>query len=453
MKFEMAVPNIYFRTYGASKILDLLEEHNIRSFSLNTIVEELTEPGKGSRFPSMVDRLNRPLDGKDVIYVRNSSSFVPDGNLYNTTKIKPAQKSSLRELEQDTIPAAIAAAKERGFGVSIMDAPLAVPPQQSSHDGENFGYPWWAVVDDEYKALRIDGKRVHGVESKGCPNNPEVRNYAKARIYDIVQNYPGIDLLYVDHIELPTYTFEDNFSCFCEHCVKKSADFGVDLEAIQTALLPYFDKISTISSSELRELFESDSFKELVAWRWKSIKQFLIELREAVYVAGNNAVKFGVTGFTPAFSMFGSRDYSELADICDVVAPKFYPEHWTVVISLWLKELCGNNPNMTPQEALTVIYDKLGWGGLSLPMSQEEISVDSGSLLPMSLIDIEAKRTIKLVAGRAEIQPPVHGWGTLENWKAKLSYLAENDFGGYIWGLFHVTDAQLEAISEVSRGK
>lgn len=89
MRFEMAVPNMYF-VHGSGKVFDLLESKaGITGIGVNTIMEELTGPEQGSRFPSMVDKLNRPLDGKDVIYVRNHSTFEPDLSLYKETNIRP----------------------------------------------------------------------------------------------------------------------------------------------------------------------------------------------------------------------------------------------------------------------------------------------------------------------------------------------------------------------------
>ena len=52
-------------------------------------MEELTDAEHGSRFPSMVDKLNRPIKGKDVIYVRNHSTFMPNEELYDKTSVKP----------------------------------------------------------------------------------------------------------------------------------------------------------------------------------------------------------------------------------------------------------------------------------------------------------------------------------------------------------------------------
>lgn len=89
MRFEIAVPNMYFID-GADRVFDLLEERGgIRSIGVNTIMEEFTDAENGSRFPSMVDKLNRPIMGKDVIYVRNHSTFTPNPALYANTGVKP----------------------------------------------------------------------------------------------------------------------------------------------------------------------------------------------------------------------------------------------------------------------------------------------------------------------------------------------------------------------------
>ncbi len=447
MKFEMSVPNMYFLK-NTQEVFDLLKyKANIANIGANTIMEEFTDKEHGSRFPSMVDKLNRPIDGKDVIYVRSHSTFKPNLELYKNTNITPPPALH----DHDILKDAITKGQQEGIKFTIMDATLAIPPQTKHDKGVAFGYPYWAVVDDEFKCVRIDGKYISGVESKSCPNNPNVREYIKARIRDIVEHYPEIDAFYFDHLEFPTYTFEDNFNCFCEHCMKEAERKGVELKEIKEKLYPYYEKIEHLTEQELSELLSHEAFIELSHFKWECIKDIAIETRETIKDASNNKIKFGITGFTPAFSLFGSRNYEEIGDLCDIVLPKFYPEHWTVVMSLWIKKLCSNNSLITEKQALRVIYQHLGWDGQeNLPDDASEINADDKKLLPMSLVDFEAKRTIKLVNGKAEIRPTIHGWGSLENWQKKIEIITKNKIGAYIWGLFHINDEQMEIIRQAT---
>lgn len=446
MRFEIAVPNMYF-TDGTEEVFDLLEKKGgIRGIGVNTIMEELTDAEHGSRFPSMVDKLNRPIKGKDVIYVRNHSTFMPNEELYDKTSVKPPMPIPDAP---DILRQALTEGKDRGFFFSIMDASLAIPPQKGQSRGEKFGYPWWTVVDDEYKGVRIDGKHIIGVETKSCPNHPDIRQYVLARMRDIIGHYPEIDALYVDHLEFPTYTLEDSFSCFCQHCVARAKDTGIDLEVVRADLLPYFKNLNQLSAAELDEMFSHKSFKTLSRFRWNSIKDFARQIRETIRDASGGSIKFGITGFTPAFSMTGSRDYDEIAECCDIVLPKFYPEHWTVVLRMWVAQLCDGNSKMTDREALKVIYKHLCWSGHDLPLSIADIDVDSRRVLPMRLVDVEARRARRALGDKVEIIPCIHGWGSVENWQAKMNQLERNKLGGYIWALFHMTDEQFEVTRKV----
>ena len=448
MRFEIAVPNMYFID-GADRVFDLLEERGgIRSIGVNTIMEEFTDAENGSRFPSMVDRLNRPIMGKDVIYVRNHSTFTPNPALYADTGVKPPMPVPGAP---DILRQALTEGKRRGLFFSIMDASLAIPPQKGPNRGEKFGYPWWTVVDDEYKGVRIDGRPIVGVESKSCPNHPDIRQYVLARLRDIIEHYPEIDALYIDHLEFPTYTLEDSFSCFCPHCAAAAKRMGIDLEAIRADLLPYFERLNRLEAAQLDEVFHHDSFRALSRFRWESIKDLAAHIRATIQDAGAGSIKFGITGFTPAFSMTGSRNYQEIADYCDVVLPKFYPEHWTVVLRMWAARLCDGNPNMTDAEALAVIYKHLGWSGGDLPLSRVGLDVNTHRVLPMRLVDVEAKQTRAALGPDAEVVPCVHGWGSVRNWKTKLDELERNRLGAYIWALFHITDEQFEATREAIR--
>jgi len=453
---EVAVLTAYFQSEGTITPLKNLYNSNIKRIMLLAIVEEFCKPGEGTRFPSMATGFDRPVFGEKVIYVRPYSSFEPNMNLYKNTKVKPLPKKA----SKDYVGEAIKIAKDMGMKIDIIDAPTAVPTPSIGQ--EKWGYPYPQPGLDEYKHVRVDGKRIDGIEAKGCFNNPDVRNYALARIKDIVSHYPDIDTLILDHIEFPTYNIKDNFSCFCEHCYKEAKKMGYELDKIKEEVYNFYKRVKNISKQTIRNikyyrsLFDSIDLLinnpllfNWIKFKTDSVVEFVKEVR-SILKEENKNVALGLTGFTPTLGYLGSRNYKKLAEYCDVLLPKFYNEHWGLIAKWWAEELMEYNANLIDEECIEFFYVLTGWSELGAPKKIDEIDPSSPKgIIPPETLITESVKIRNMVQEKSKIFCFLHCWGTKENLEKKLRILKECPIDGIaLWNYGLLSDEKLNILKE-----
>lgn len=456
---EMAVANIYLRTEGIDAVLSTLQRAGIGGLALTTYYEELTAPGEGTRFPTMIPAMDRRVLGQNEMHVIIHSAFAPTTRYYGATRIQPLAPPPDAGTWGNLLGEAIDEARRRGMKVAILDAPLAVPPKLGGRPVGQFAYPWPEVGDEDCKAVRVDGERITGVEAKGCPNNPDVRQHAFGRIRDILAHYPRIDALTLDHVEFPTYTLEDNFACFCEHCHRRAEQTGYDWQRMRqdaTELLSNLRKLTNdvllavtrraglLSGLDL--CVAHPGFLDLVRFKLDSIDAFLVEVRALMQEMGSPDVLLSLTGFTPAFGIVASRDYRRLATRCDVLIPKFYMEHWVRILAWWVDRLTQWNPDLDPGVCLQAVYRVLGFESLNMPRRREELDLGSGVAVPVEMIDLEATRILDAVQHRADIRPAIHLAGTADLLEDKLRALHRYGMGAMLWGYFFASDEKLQVM-------
>lgn len=453
---EVVILTAHLQSEGLSTPLKNLYDSNVKKIMLTTMIEEFCKPGEGTKFPSMATGFDRPVFGERVIYVKPYSSFEPNMNLYRNTKIKPLPKKVIK----DYIGEAIKAAEDMDMKVDIIDAPTAVPTPSAKQ--ERWGYPYPQPGLDEYKHVRVDGERIDGIEAKGCLNNPDVRNYALARIKDIISHYPDVDTLFLDHVEFPTYNIKDNFSCFCKYCYEKAKEMGYNLSEIKEAVYDFYKKIKNVSKQMLKNikyykslfdtidiLINNPLLFDWIKFKTDSVIEFVKEARSIIKEENKN-IALGLTGFTPSLGYLGSRNYRKLAEYCDTLMPKFYNEHWGLIVKWWTEELMEYNKNLTDEECIEAFYVLAGWSGLEAPKKINEIDPSSpkGIISPEALI-IESIKIKDMVQEKSKIIPIVHCWGTKENLERKLSILKECPIDGvalFNYGL--LSDEKLNILKE-----
>jgi hypothetical protein len=189
---------------------------------------------------------------------------------------------------------------------------------------------------------------------------------------------------------------------------------------------------------------EYPGFLDLVRFKLDSIDAFLVDVRKVMYEMVGSTVLLTLTGFTPAFGIIASRDYRSLSGRCDVLAPKFYMEHWVRILAWWVDRLIQWNPDLDPALCLQAIYRILGFDALDMPSSREQLDLGSGVSVPVEMIDLEAARILDAVRQQAEIRPAIHLAGSAELLDRKLRTLHRYGMGAMLWGYFFASDEKLQ---------
>ncbi len=94
----------------------------------------------------------------------------------------------------------------------------------------------------EWRVVGLDGQPVPAWQEKPeftflCPNNPGVQYAVQDHIGQLVQA-GGYDGFFLDRMRFPSPAVDPAraFGCFCEHCRRKAADQGLDLEAVRKSV-------------------------------------------------------------------------------------------------------------------------------------------------------------------------------------------------------------------------
>ena len=111
--------------------------------------------------------------------------------------------------------------------------------------------------DLENGVVNIFGKRgLYAFGNTGCPSNPRVLDSALKRIENVFSDLE-VPAVILDGVRFPSpRDMEFFFSCFCNYCVEKMREKGIDAKDLLEKLKALFDR---------PESFDVDSFKELLS--------------------------------------------------------------------------------------------------------------------------------------------------------------------------------------------
>jgi hypothetical protein len=278
-------------------------------------------------------RLVMPRDRRRAIYALEDGRqyYRPNEEHYKETKIKPAASTDFGDA--DLLAEVVKHAHERGLTVGAW-LPL-------------FANGRIAKAWPEAAVQNLYGSRDRLFL---CYNNPEVLEFAWAMTRDVVEDY-GVDVVEADKIpqtllELnvfsgrldPIVRFVGSF-CFCEHCVRKAGEFGLDLHGIKTharKLVENSLKIAPHTVNRLAAELQGDAeiplllvdepmMYDLLRLRLATVREYVSHLRRRVAalrpgtqvsVAFVPPFKVGHDASAPRSWLCG-QSYKNIADVVD----------------------------------------------------------------------------------------------------------------------------------------
>ena len=159
-----------------------------------------------------------------------------------------------------------------------------------------------------------------------CPNHPDARQKTLEALSNLLDRYP-FDGVFLDKFRFPSPAsgLDLTFSCFCPHCYKKAAEFGLDLDDVKTELRDWSRNgfvVSGQTDNWLDALLsEKPALKKFIRFRIDSVLDIVREVRK---VTDAHGVKLGFDLFSPSFAAIVGYDYQELARYADWVKPMTY---------------------------------------------------------------------------------------------------------------------------------
>lgn len=257
-------------------------------------------------------------------------------------------------------------------------------------------------------------KNAHGQRmlwsNAGCPNNPALRERNLTWVEDVLSNLE-LDGIVLDGVRFPSPGSGRSafLSCFCEHCVEKANTLGLDLTKIREYLSgseSFVDDVVNLLITEEKPSAYSGS-EELQDWtlfRCGSIAEHIDSVLMKVRDVDPTA-EVGAATFAPILAPLVGQDYRWLCGVLDLIQPMLYERGDGIAcINYELARFVEDFfPESQHQWNLKRIYERLGYEGLSLPTSVEELK---GRGLAPEVVSLEMERTGRMTRyGKARLTP------------------------------------------------
>ena len=199
-----------------------------------------------------------------------------------------------------------------------------------------------------YHMRAVNGEMIPAVL---CHHQPEVRKYYRALIKDVIDRYPELDGFafgLLDHYA--QYGFEAltdelaatlgiqrfsapefGLSCFCDVCVERAADQGIDVERVRANLLkgvesgwiPHRVERMTDAGEAFRFAREVPAFVEWFAFRSSLMTEFHTELSDYAHSLRPD-IDISLDIYGPNDDWKYQSDFAALSRTCSWIKPMFY---------------------------------------------------------------------------------------------------------------------------------
>lgn len=280
-------------------------------------------------------------------------------------------------------------------------------------------YLWYPFLSDypsmakNHLVVNMDGQKSHGWAGyagtginesfqQACPNNPLAVSTALQHLERLMNAY-NFDGVFIDKIRYPSPAngFNELFTCFCQHCTVKAAQYDLDLQEVKFRLRDV---------NSLRKSLQVESFSREKAWqdqltvihpilqrfmnfRMASINRVLIDIN---FMLKKIDKKLALDVFSPSLAPLVGQDFEFMSTIAEWVKPMIYrfghgPSSLRSEIQALVNGLSaylGLEPAKVTQSIARYIN-----GLQNIPL--EEIA----KIAPLSLIQAETGLAVKQLSG------------------------------------------------------
>jgi len=338
--------------------------------------------------------------GSKSIRMNLYHAFKPNPKNYEGTEVKPIHVSGAEVSDLKWFSTLLKEAKDRGMKV----------------------YYLWMLACQISELAPKNVSEVTNVFGKGmdflCLNTPGLAEYMKGYLKDILENYPDIDGVIVDHLEIPSYTSDLLFTCFCNACRRTADKLGYDFERMKLAALKtyrdlvYLDEktIKKIADGEigfsdlLGSVIGDEYIREWLEFRFETINKLANELRQVIIDVDPN-LEFHIDAITTSFAPCSGVSFKRLSSYAHMINPKLYPATdlwgWRTRIKDYINLVRQNKP--IDDATMFRFLEKLfGIKGLSNFSSLDELYKKP---LPVELFINELEKASLLFGTKQRVRP------------------------------------------------
>ena len=388
----------------------------------------------------------RRVIGDRCIKVDHYHPFNPTLRYYEASPLKPRiMPKGIENVGEKYFKEVVKAAYDRGLEI----------------------YYLWMLVCHTYGNPPNGAKEIIDVFNKGkeyvCPNTPGLPEYMEGYLRDILDNYPEVSGVILDHLEFPSYVAGEIFTCFCEGCRAKAEEYGYNFQSLKLGALKLYAWIKGLSEERLRwylendlspmdilaELFDYEGFIEWWQFRLRSIKELAKRIQEVVHEV-DPSLELNMDSVAPSFCNISGVSLASLSRYSDMLNPKLYPteSYWG-----WRNRLASyvgfisSGAGVKEGTAFKFLIKLFGLKALSSYRNLDELR---GEVFPTELFLNELEKAIRWYGNRRRIRPWVWlEYSSIREIKNMLQAIVKAGVEGAIFKQYSAaTEEKLNLIQE-----
>jgi hypothetical protein len=317
--------------------------------------------------------------------------------------------------------------------------------------------------DPSWQAQGLFGNKLRGYRGMpeftfACPNHPAMQESVLRHIGNMIGSgmYQGF---FLDRIRFPSPSTNPfrMLSCFCEHCRRKAADAGLDLESIRLGLIAAAEVDegrcsivkALLTNKTNRDLTSQElSLGEFLDFRKKSILDLLVSVTS---VCRNANLEVGLDCFSPSLALMVGQDIRKMSGHADWVKVMTYahalgPAGLPYELSCFLGYL-KRYTRLSEIQSLDFLSQSVG-----LPLPNNQSALMQAGLSPLALMQ-EVRRGVQasitpLLAGMELVELENVSRLTADQIKADLQGIRQASPAGLAisWDLLHIPLDRLELV-------
>jgi hypothetical protein len=433
---------------GIDKMLDKLAEKGFKGLVIGPF-SALENPNGKRQYGSFTNEIwheaLRKHIGSKIIKMDLYHAFKPNMKNYEGTEVKPIHIVGAEASGLKFFSTVLKEAKDKGMKVYYL---WMLACQISELAPQNVS----EITD-------IFGNKMDFL----CLNTRGITEYMRGYLKDILENYTDIDGVIVDHLEIPSYTSNLLFTCFCDACKEKAHKLGYDFERMKLAALKVRSDLMNLDKQTIKKIANDEiGFSDLLGsvigneyvyewlkFRFKTVNDLANELRQVTNEVNPN-LEFHVDAVTTSFSPCSGVNFKSLKKYAYMINPKLYPATdlwgWRARIKDYIN-LIRQNKSIDDITMFKFLERIFGIKGISMFKTLHELYNNS---LPMELFINELEKASILFNAKYRIRPWLRiDYELVDEIKNMLRAVKEADIEGiFIRNYAAATEPKLNIIKE-----
>jgi len=294
-----------------------------------------------------------------------------------------------------------------------------------------------------------------------CPNHPAVQEAVSLHVEELIHQglYHGF---FLDRVRFPSPAKHppSDLACFCDHCQRRAAEYGLDLKIVKKTFLESTQRgigsITLVKSLlsgkiDLALADQAQSISQFFAFRKQSVCDFLSPV---TWIIRNAHLEIGLDCFSPSLAHMVGQDLAALGELVDWIKLMTYAH--TLAPAGLPFELSGiihhltSTAHISEGQALDLVSQTIG---LPLPTSCSSLEKEGLSSTALSrevsygisLSSLPVLAGIELVdsSGITDLNP--------EQITSDLRAVKQSGAGGLAlsWDLLHIPLKRLDLVRQV----